>query len=118
MRRSIRILPQVMWALSKTKFNPQFIWLCPYPAFQWLSLDSGIRHEGDDMQDCESMQTTIRSAPETHGHYSQELFANDPAGTQRYWKIRDTGGQAAKQGMFNMNVDQLLMCPPVAKRQY
>jgi hypothetical protein len=43
------------------------------------------------------IDATTPIAPETHGHYSQEL--RDPAGTQQWMeKIRDMVASAAKQG--------------------
>jgi vanillate/4-hydroxybenzoate decarboxylase subunit C len=86
-------LPQVMWALS-TKFNPQFD-LVVVPGLSVLSLDPASDPEG---MTCKMViDATTPIAPETHGHYSQEL--RDPAGTQQWMeKIRDMVASAAKQG--------------------
>ena len=86
-------LPQVMWALS-TKFNPQFD-LVVVPGMSVLSLDPGSDPEG--MTYKMVIDATTPKAPETHGHYSQEL--RDPAGTQQWIKqIGEMVASAAKQG--------------------
>jgi 4-hydroxybenzoate decarboxylase len=71
-------LPQVMWALS-TKFNPQYD-LVTVPGLSVLPLDPGSDPAG--MTHKLIIDATTPVAPETHGHYSQEL--RDPVTTEAW----------------------------------
>lgn len=71
-------LPQVMWAIS-TKFNPQFD-LVTVPGLSVLPLDPASDPAG--MTHKLVIDATTPVAPETHGHYSQEL--SDPITTDEW----------------------------------
>jgi 4-hydroxybenzoate decarboxylase len=71
-------LPQVMWALS-TKFNPRFD-LVAVPGLSVLPLDPASDPAG--MTDKLVIDATTPVAPESHGHYSQEL--KDPIQTDEW----------------------------------
>src|ERR1700688_116679 len=68
-------LPQVMWALS-TKFNPEFD-LVTVPGLSVLPLDPASHPAG--MTHKLVIDATTPVAPESHGHFSQEL--KDPIDT-------------------------------------
>ncbi|MDR0806877.1 MAG: UbiD family decarboxylase [Enterobacteriaceae bacterium] len=69
-------LPQVMWAIS-TKFNPEFD-LVTVPGLSILPLDPASEPSG--MTTKMIIDATTPKAPETHGHFSQEL--RDPITTE------------------------------------
>jgi vanillate/4-hydroxybenzoate decarboxylase subunit C len=71
-------LPQVMWAIS-TKFNPEFD-LVTIPGLSVLPLDPASDPAG--MTHKIVIDATTPVAPETHGHYSQEL--SDPITTDAW----------------------------------
>jgi UbiD family decarboxylase len=71
-------LPQVMWAIS-TKFNPEFD-LVTVPGLSVLPLDPASDPAG--MTHKLVIDATTPVAPETHGHYSQEL--SDPITTDAW----------------------------------
>lgn len=71
-------LPQVMWAIS-TKFNPQFD-LVTVPGLSILPLDPASEPAG--MTTKVIIDATTPKAPETHGHFSQEL--RDPVTTEQW----------------------------------
>ncbi|MBW7981018.1 non-oxidative hydroxyarylic acid decarboxylases subunit C [Enterobacillus tribolii] len=71
-------LPQVMWAIS-TKFNPEFD-LVTVPGLSILPLDPASEPAG--MTTKVIIDATTPKAPETHGHFSQEL--RDPVTTEQW----------------------------------
>ena len=65
------------------------------PTLAWSARPDGSDPEG--MTYKMVIDATTPKAPETHGHYSQEL--RDPAGTQQWMKqIGEMMASAAKQG--------------------
>jgi len=85
-------LPQVMWAIS-TKFNPDYD-LLKIPGLSILPLDPASEPAG--MTSKVIIDATTPKAPETHGHFSQEL--RDPITTNDWVEKLQTLITAAKAG--------------------